>query len=78
MRNGIPMNVSDAISSRQSVRAFTDQPVELATIREILEMAGRAPSGSNLQPWKVHVVAGDPTGIVVDVGGNHPLFTADG
>jgi nitroreductase len=55
---GIPMNVSDAITSRQSVRAFTDQPVELATIREILELAGRTPSGSNLQPWKVHVVTG--------------------
>jgi nitroreductase len=53
------MNVSEAIYSRQSVRAFSDQTVDLATVREILELAGRAPSGSNLQPWKVHVVTGD-------------------
>jgi len=52
------MNVSDAINTRQSVRAFTDQPVALATVREIIELAGRAPSGGNLQPWKVHVVTG--------------------
>jgi len=52
------MNVSNAINSRQSVRAFTDQPVPLATLREILELAGRAPSGGNLQPWKVHAVTG--------------------
>jgi nitroreductase len=53
------MNVSEAINTRQSVRAFTDQPVDLATLREILELAGRAPSGGNLQPWKAHVVSGD-------------------
>jgi len=53
------MNVSEAINARQSVRAFTGQSVDLATVREILELAGRAPSGGNLQPWQVHVVAGD-------------------
>jgi nitroreductase len=53
------MNVSEAINSRQSVRAFSDKKVDLATVREILELAGRAPSGSNLQPWRVHVVTGE-------------------
>jgi nitroreductase len=52
------MNVSNAIQSRQSVRAFTQQPVDPAVLREILELAGRAPSGGNLQPWKVHAVTG--------------------
>ncbi len=53
------MNVSEAIHSRQSVRAFTDQPVALELVREIIELAGRSPSGGNLQPWNVHVVAGE-------------------
>ncbi len=52
------MKVSEALNSRQCVRAFSDQPVELADIRALLELAGRAPSGGNLQPWKVHVVTG--------------------
>jgi nitroreductase len=59
------MNVSEAINSRQSVRAFTCQPVDLAILREILELAGRAPSGGNLQPWKVHVVSGDAKAALV-------------
>ena len=53
------MKVSEAMNTRQSVRAFTEQPVTLADLRELLELAGRAPSGSNLQPWKVHVVSGE-------------------
>jgi nitroreductase len=53
------MNVSDAIDSRMSCRAFTDQPVPVATVREILEVARRAPSGGNVQPWHVHVLGGE-------------------
>jgi nitroreductase len=54
------MNVSDAIDSRMSCRAFLDTPVPEATVRRLLECAGRAPSGGNLQPWFVHVLAGAP------------------
>ncbi|MFL6677678.1 MAG: nitroreductase [Burkholderiaceae bacterium] len=50
--------VDAAITSRRSVRAFLPTPVPEATIREILEVAARAPSGTNLQPWKVHVLTG--------------------
>ena len=53
------MNVTDAIKSRISARAFLDKPVEEALIREILDIARWAPSGGNLQPWRVHVVTGD-------------------
>jgi nitroreductase len=53
------MNVTEAIDSRMSCRAFTDQQVPIATIREILEVAKRAPSGGNLQPWHVHVLGGE-------------------
>lgn len=50
--------VDQTISSRHSVRAFLDTPVEPETIKEILRVASRAPSGTNTQPWKVHVVTG--------------------
>ncbi|MFN4359899.1 MAG: nitroreductase [Hylemonella sp.] len=52
------MTVDEAIRTRMSVRAFTAQPVEPALIREILELAGRAPSGTNTQPWRVYVLRG--------------------
>jgi len=51
--------VDEAIVSRRSVRAFLPTPVPRETVEEILRVAARAPSGTNLQPWKVYVVAGD-------------------
>lgn len=54
------MSVIDALQSRHSIRAFTDQPVPADTIARILELAARAPSGTNTQPWKVHVLTGAP------------------
>jgi nitroreductase len=53
------MNVSEAITSRITTRAFLDKPVPGAVLREILETAKRAPSGGNLQPWHVWVLGGD-------------------
>ena len=53
-----PMNVSEALATRKSVRAFKPDPVSRATIEEILLRAARAPSGGNLQPWKVHALIG--------------------
>jgi nitroreductase len=54
------MNVTEAINTRMSCRAFLNTPVTGATIRTILETAKRAPSGGNLQPWHVYVLAGEP------------------
>lgn len=53
------LNVDAAIESRRSIRAFTSQPVAAETISEILTLASRAPSGTNTQPWKVHVLTGE-------------------
>ena len=50
--------VDDAITSRRSIRAFLPTPVPLQTVRDILAVAARAPSGTNTQPWKVHVLTG--------------------
>jgi nitroreductase len=54
------MNVTEAIQSRMSCRAFLPTPVPEATVRAILETARRAPSGGNLQPWRVYALAGEP------------------
>ncbi len=50
--------VHEAITSRKSVRAFLPTPIEPALLDELLLAAGMAPSGSNVQPWQVHVVSG--------------------
>jgi nitroreductase len=50
--------VDAAITSRRSVRAFLPTPVPRAEIEAILEVAARAPSGTNTQPWRVHVLTG--------------------
>jgi nitroreductase len=50
--------VDAAITSRRSVRAFLPTPVPRETIEAILQVASRAPSGTNTQPWKVHVLTG--------------------
>ncbi len=52
------MKVSEAVETRRSVRGFTDRPVDLTELDRILRLAARAPSGGNLQPWHIHVVAG--------------------
>ena len=51
--------VDFAISSRRSIRAFLPRPVSREEIAAILAVASRAPSGTNTQPWKVHVLVGE-------------------
>jgi len=50
--------VDAAITSRRSIRAFLDKPVKRDEIARILDVAARAPSGTNTQPWKVYVLTG--------------------
>ena len=56
---GQEMNVTQAVLNRRSVRAFLDKPVPRAMIEEILDIARRSPSGSNVQPWQVYVTMGE-------------------
>ncbi len=54
-----PLNAVDrAIESRQSMREFLPTPVPRALILHLLDLAGRAPSGTNTQPWKAYVLQG--------------------
>ena len=55
---GDPAIVDHAIATRQSVRAFLPDPVPRETVAEILQLASRAPSGTNTQPWKAIVLTG--------------------
>ena len=55
-----PMNITEALQRRMSVRAFKPDPVPGSVVREILEAASRSPSGGNLQPWRVYALAGKP------------------
>jgi len=62
--NQIPLEaaitaVDEAIRSRQSVRAFLPSAVRRSTVEELLGLASRSASGSNIQPWRVRVIAGD-------------------
>ena len=53
------MLLDEALKARKSVRAFKPDPVPLHLAKEILDLARWSPSGTNIQPWKVHVVAGE-------------------
>jgi nitroreductase len=60
------LNITEAVQSRRSVRAFTDQPVERDTLTRVLEKAQRAPSGGNVQPWNAIVLTGKPMQALFD------------
>ena len=59
------MTVTEAVRQRRSIRAFLPTPVSEATLREVLDTARWAPSGSNVQAWKIIAVAGDERDAVV-------------
>ena len=52
------MDVTEAVDSRKSIRAFLDKAVDDSLIKELLEKSSRAASGGNLQPWKIYVING--------------------
>ncbi len=56
--SGPARDVEEAILTRRSVRAYSGRPVARALIERLLELAGRAPSGNNIQPWRVHILTG--------------------
>ena len=58
--------IDKIIRERRSIRAFLDTPVSKEVICEILETASYAPSGTNVQPWKVYVVAGKKKQAICD------------
>jgi nitroreductase len=59
------MNVTDAVTSRRSIRQFLDKPVDRAILQCVLETAQRAPSGGNTQPWNAVVLTGEPLQVLI-------------
>lgn len=53
------MNVTEAVNRRKSIRAFLPDPVSDDTLRNLLTVASRSPSGGNVQPWRIYVVNGE-------------------
>ncbi len=53
------VSVTEGVFQRRSVRAFLDKPIDQDLIISLLERASKSPSGSNLQPWFVHILTGD-------------------
>lgn len=60
------MDVFEAIESRKSIRAFTDQPVEKELLNKLLQISQRSPSGTNTQPWYVYLCTGDVKQAITD------------
>lgn len=58
-RSQIRLTADEALLTRRSVRAFLPRPVPRIEVEELLALASRSPSGSNIQPWKVHVFSGE-------------------
>ncbi|SFM50286.1 nitroreductase [Halopseudomonas yangmingensis] len=54
------MNYQDVVFGRRSIRAFKQQAVPRKVLEEVIEMAARAPSSMNTQPWHLHVLTGEP------------------
>jgi nitroreductase len=70
--------VDQAIESRQSMREFLPRPVPRETIEHLLEVASRAPSGTNTQPWKTYVLQGaSRNALVARVCTAHDALRAD-
>lgn len=68
MSNHLTNSVDEAITSRQSCRRFLDKPVSRNQIYHLLDVARFAPSGTNIQPWRVYVAAGETrTAIAADI-----------
>jgi len=65
------MNVTEAIATRTSIRAFLPKAPDAVVVRQILQTAARSPSGGNLQPWRVFALAGKPLAdLKADVAAN--------
>jgi len=68
------MDIVEAIRARKSIRAYRKDPVSVEVIEEILNIAIRAPSGSNIQPWNITVATGEKLDAIRD--GNLEMYSA--
>ena len=67
------MDVAEAVRKRFSTRAFKPDPVPGELVSQLIETAAQAPSGGNLQPWRVYALAGAPLAEFKAVVAAHPM-----
>ena len=60
------LDTDQAITTRHSIRSFLPTPVAAETVEAILDVAARAPSGTNMQPWMVRVLTGEPKARLIE------------
>jgi nitroreductase len=60
VKEQMELDVREAVLARRSVRGYLDRPVGRRVIERVLDAARWAPSGGNLQPWRLYVVSGAP------------------
>jgi len=60
------VTAQEAVASRRSIRAFLPTPVPRDVVERILDGAARAPSGTNMQPWRGHALSGGPLRALCD------------
>lgn len=60
------MNITDAVTTRRSIRQFLDTPVSRDALERVLTKAQRAPSGGNVQPWNAIILTGEPLKTLID------------
>lgn len=70
------MNISEAVERRVSIRAFLADPVPGSVVKDILARAAKAPSGGNLQPWRVYALSGTPLEKFKEIVAANPLGEA--
>ncbi len=61
------MDVPSIIKNRRSIRKYKEQPVEKENLQELLDLAMRAPSGKNRQPWEFVVLQQEPKQELIDI-----------
>lgn len=54
------MTVTEAVTTRRSIRTYLDKPVDLATLTRVMDTARWAASGCNYQPWEASIITGQP------------------
>jgi nitroreductase len=60
------LNVTEAVTTRRSIRQFLNTPVPRDILERVLTTAQRAPSGGNVQPWNAIILTGEPLKALID------------
>ena len=75
--NGTALTFDDVVLGRRSIRGYRREPVPKSVIKEVIEIAMRAPSSLNTQPWNFYVVAGEPLQVLGEAAAGAQAGTSE-